>query len=135
MPDENPYQSPVSVGTSGDPPLSSAENRKRVQAALGLPALILVVLCQVAIVLHSVIIVQGAFRAPYVLDDLLLAFINLFTLCGAISMCRLRSLWFARTAMGLACIPCLSPLVCVGIPFGLWGLVVLSRPHVAAEFR
>ena len=64
----------------------------------------------------------------------ILALVHIVTICGAIEMLRLRSLEVARTAMALACIPCLSPLALIGIPFGIWGTIVLRRPHIATEF-
>lgn len=54
---------------------------------------------------------------------------------GAFSMIRRGSFaWVVTTAL-LACVPCLSPFYVVGIPIGIWALVVLRRPGVNAAFR
>jgi hypothetical protein len=61
--------------------------------------------------------------------------VNVVTLIGAIQMLRWRSYGFAMTAAVLSVIPCLSGCYCVGIPFGIWSLVVLSKPEVKQAFR
>jgi hypothetical protein len=38
------------------------------------------------------------------------------------------------TAAILAMIPCLSSCCIVGLPLGIWALVVLSKPEVKSEF-
>src|SRR5215211_39290 len=48
-------------------------------------------------------------------------------LFGALKMMRLQSFGWAMAASIAAVIPCLSPCCCLGIPFGIWSLVVLSR--------
>jgi hypothetical protein len=55
-------------------------------------------------------------------------------LFGALKMMRLQSYGWAMAAAILAVIPCLSPCCCLGIPFGIWALVVLSKPEVKAAF-
>jgi hypothetical protein len=47
-----------------------------------------------------------------------------------------RSVHYGRTVAAaiVACIPCLSPWVLLGIPFGIWALVVLCRRDVQAAF-
>lgn len=54
---------------------------------------------------------------------------------GALKMRRLESYGFAVAASILAIIPCISPCCVLGLPFGIWALVVLSRDHVRAAFR
>jgi hypothetical protein len=57
-------------------------------------------------------------------------------LMGAIRMLQLRSYTFAMTAAVLAVIPCTSPCCCLlGMPFGIWALVVLGDSSVKAAFR
>ena len=41
----------------------------------------------------------------------------------------------ALTASILAIIPCLSPCCLVGLPIGIWAIVVLSKPEVKAAFH
>ena len=54
---------------------------------------------------------------------------------GAIQMMRGRSFGVSRTAAILAVIPLTSCCFVIGIPFGIWALVVLSQPDVKALFR
>jgi hypothetical protein len=55
-------------------------------------------------------------------------------LFGALKMMRLQSYGLAMAASILAVIPCLSPCCCLGIPFGIWSLVVLKKPEVKSAF-
>ena len=55
-------------------------------------------------------------------------------LSGAVQMCRLRGYGYAMTATIVAMVPC--SLCCIlGLPFGIWGLVVLMKPEVKNAFR
>lgn len=54
---------------------------------------------------------------------------------GARKMRRGEDYRRAKIAAILSCIPILSPIMYVGIPFGIWALVVLRRPDVRAEFQ
>jgi hypothetical protein len=60
---------------------------------------------------------------------------NSIILAGALRMRNLRSRGLARGACILALIPCLGPCFVLGIPFGIWGLVVLKDPQVSAAFE
>lgn len=55
-------------------------------------------------------------------------------LLGAIKMKKLQSYGLAMTASILALLPC-SPCCVVGLPFGIWALVVLNKPEVKAAFH
>lgn len=54
---------------------------------------------------------------------------------GALSLLRVSSYGMAMTGSILAVIPCLSPCCVLGIPFGIWALVVLNDESVKAGFR
>lgn len=60
--------------------------------------------------------------------------IGILVLLGALKMRQLRSHGLAMTAAILAMIPCLSPCCLLGLPFGIWALVVLSKPEVQSQF-
>ena len=67
--------------------------------------------------------------------DLFFAAMNGFVLFGAIKMLRLES----RTLVTVACIIAMLPVTisccCIlGLPFGIWGLVVLNKPDVKSHF-
>ena len=54
---------------------------------------------------------------------------------GALSLLRASSYGLAMTGSIIAVIPCLSPCCILGIPFGIWALVVLNDESVKAGFR
>ena len=54
---------------------------------------------------------------------------------GCIKMMKLQAYGFAFATSILAMIPCISPCCLLGIPFGIWGLVVLNDPLVRNSFR
>jgi len=54
---------------------------------------------------------------------------------GASRMMKLESYSFAVAAALLSIIPCLSsPCIILGMPFGLWALIILMDPGVKAGF-
>jgi hypothetical protein len=61
--------------------------------------------------------------------------LTIIILLGAIRMKNLEGYGLAITASILALIPCTSPCCCLGLPFGIWALVVLSDPVVKASFK
>jgi uncharacterized membrane protein len=61
--------------------------------------------------------------------------IGVVVLLGAMKMKRLESYGFAMTAAILAMIPCVSPCCLLGIPIGIWAVVVLVNPEVKTAFR
>jgi hypothetical protein len=60
---------------------------------------------------------------------------GIVVLVGAIKMKTLENYGFAMTASILAMIPCVSPCCLLGLPFGIWAIVVLSDPVVKASFK
>jgi len=53
---------------------------------------------------------------------------------GALQMQKLRNYGLCMAASILAMIPCLSPCCCIGLPIGIWALVVLSKAEVKPFF-
>ena len=53
---------------------------------------------------------------------------------GAMKMRQLNSWGLALAASILAMIPCLSPCCCLGLPIGIWALIVLFDNNVKASF-
>jgi hypothetical protein len=75
-------------------------------------------------------------HGPLGMVNLLFGFIvSGLVLLGAIKMLGLRGYNFAITASILALIPCFTPCCCIGLPFGIWALVVLNRPEVKSQFE
>ncbi len=56
-------------------------------------------------------------------------------LVGALKMKKLESYGFAMAASVIAMVPCISPCCLVGLPVGIWALVVLNDAQVKAAFR
>ena len=54
---------------------------------------------------------------------------------GSIAMLRLRGYRDAMAAAVLAVIPICSPCFVLGIPFGIWAIVVLMRVEVRTKFQ
>jgi hypothetical protein len=63
------------------------------------------------------------------------AIIGVVILRGAGNMRRLENHSLAVTASVVAMIPCVSPCCLLGLPFGIWALVVLNKPEVKSQFE
>ncbi|MHC4914868.1 MAG: hypothetical protein ACYTGB_05195 [Planctomycetota bacterium] len=75
--------------------------------------------------------VQGALATAFYLY---LSLANLILLIAANKMRTLSSYPLAMASAILAVIPVLSPCCALGIPFGIWALVVLGKPEVVDAF-
>ncbi len=69
-----------------------------------------------------------------IINGLFALAMSVLVLIGAIKMQSLRSFGFAFAAAILAMIPCLTPCCVLGLPFGIWALVVLNKPEVKSQF-
>lgn len=56
------------------------------------------------------------------------------SLFGAIQMKNLRSYGWAWAAAIINCIPCYGSCCCIGLPLGIWAIIVLIKPEVKAAF-
>ena len=138
LPDANPYASPASLndpGSSGNPLL--------------VPAILLLILSSL-FVLFIVVSLPTQFIRIRAIDTstaegagelcgsivslALWPLMNLAIALGAISMIRLTSYRSAYTAAILSAIPICSPCFVLGIPFGIWAIVVLNRPDTRQRF-
>jgi hypothetical protein len=61
--------------------------------------------------------------------------LDVIVLLGSMKMMKLESYGLALTASILALIPCTSPCCLLGVPFGIWALVVMNDEEVKAAFR
>jgi hypothetical protein len=61
--------------------------------------------------------------------------LDILTIQGSLQGLRLASFRDARRAATMAAIPILSPLFFLGMPFGIWALVILSTQSVQRGFR
>ena len=79
-------------------------------------------------------IIQGM-QGPFAgVISLGVAALNAFVLFGAIKMLRLQSYGLVMAACIVAMLPCQCCCV-MGLPFGIWALVVLSRQDVKGAFH
>jgi hypothetical protein len=144
---DNPYQSPTEL------PVDAT----RAKSAVLIPAIVLLVLASLSIfndLVSGVIIVidvvriaqlnSGREQMPLDAIVMLTFFVaacvlyflsHVLVFYGAIQMLRFRSPGIARAAAIVAVIPICSPLYVLGIPFGIWALIVLSKPEVQAAFE
>ena len=54
---------------------------------------------------------------------------------GALKMKNAESYGFAMAAAIIAMIPCVSPCCLLGLPLGIWAIIVLVKPEVKAAFQ
>lgn len=67
--------------------------------------------------------------------DLFFVAMDVVVLLGALKMMRLQSRGFAMTACIVAMLPFTIFCCCIlGLPFGIWGMVVLNKPEVKSQF-
>jgi|SRR5215831_14264382 len=60
---------------------------------------------------------------------------GILILFGGIKMRKLENFGLAMAASIIAMIPCISPCCLIGLPIGIWSLVVLSKPEVKGAFH
>jgi hypothetical protein len=58
-----------------------------------------------------------------------------FIIVCAVKMKKLESYGLAMTGAILAMLPCNCPCCCIGIPIGIWALVMLNKPEVRMNFH
>ncbi len=58
-----------------------------------------------------------------------------FIIYAALKMKELNQWGLAMAASILAMIPCISPCCIIGLPIGIWCLVVLTKPEIKAAFH
>jgi hypothetical protein len=60
--------------------------------------------------------------------------LSIVVLIGGLQMLQLRRYTFCLCTAILALLPCISPCCCVGLPAGIWALIILAKPEVRAAF-
>lgn len=70
-----------------------------------------------------------------IVTNLLTIAIGVLILFGGIKMRKLENYGLAMTAAILSIIPCTTSCCLVGIPIGVWAMVVLFKPEVKSSFR
>lgn len=106
-------------------------------AALQILSMVSIILLVVGICVNLIVhILNGDFSGLYQNISMSAAslFVNILVFRGAGKMRNLTSYNDAQLAAVMALIPCCGPVVILGIPFGIWSLVVLNQLEVSAEF-
>lgn len=78
-------------------------------------------------------IVQSAQSGGLVINFLVLA-TSAFVIFGARKMRKLESHGLAVAASVVALLPCVGPCCCVGLPVGIWSLIVLMKDEIKTAF-
>ncbi len=66
--------------------------------------------------------------------ELIKVALAIFIIFAALKMKKLENHGMAMVASILALIPCFSPCCCLGIPIGIWALIVLGKTEVKSFF-
>jgi len=129
----NPYSPPTLA------PEIHQDPRELARARLSRPATALIIMASIHSVFVTIVLVSSAIAflaGNFHFDnaiDTVLASIQLISLIliaiGGAKMAFLESLPWARLGAVLACIPFLSPFIVLGIPFGIWALILLINPN------
>ncbi len=165
MPGAIPPQAAVSghVAPAGAAPVpaprAGADARARAQQAVSGPAICLMVVAGLGLVFGVIgllmslsmggsmppmpgldpdmlrIIEKFAYGPIAIVTKVISLAISALILFGAIRMQQLTNHGLAMAVAIIAMIPCFSPCCLLGIPFGIWALVVLSRPDVRSQFK
>jgi hypothetical protein len=68
-------------------------------------------------------------------NDLFTLAMSILVLVGALRMKALRSYEFSFIAALLALLPCVTSCCLIGLPFGIWAILVLRRPGIKGQFK
>jgi hypothetical protein len=154
---ENPYASPTSYTPAGTPPLVYGDLQVYAASRVAGPATALIVTGWLGLALEVFRMVtmiaqigfMGAqaarprgdewaafamFGGMGIVGLLVSVVLCILVIVGAMKMKALESYGFALASAIIALLPC-GPCCLLGIPFGIWAIVVLSDGQVRAAFR
>lgn len=80
---------------------------------------------------HLEEVFEGVFSIGFTLIELLVAG---FIIYAALKIKELKQWGLGVAACIMAMLPCISPCCIIGLPLGIWCLVVLMRPEVRDSF-
>ena len=85
---------------------------------------------------HMMVLESGSFEDSmlYLITTSLTLLWPFVVLWGSFQMLRMRSYFWARAAAAMAIVPICGPCVILGVPLGIWALIVLRKPEVRAAF-
>jgi hypothetical protein len=143
--------SPVPVPAMPAAPLPGSQGAEQVNG----PAIGLIVVAVLGVILQITSLIFNLVGASFLANARMPneAWVNMFSgaigvvsniigilmsgliLFGAMKMKKLESYGLAMTASIIAMIPCFSPCCLIGLPIGIWALVVLAKPEVKSAFH
>jgi hypothetical protein len=135
--EDNPYKSPI----ADDATVSAGSDVLSAGRLVRAPAISLVILASIAMLLDSAVIMNVALYDRLKIleqhgpDQGMIVVVLDITMNGLIFLVHLFVLFGAVTAAIVSLLPFCSPVVLLGIPFGIWALVVLRRHDVREAFR
>lgn len=157
--DVNPYQSPTPQPGWGN--AGAGGGREQALARVKVPAIMLMILAPLGILLFAV---DGGFRLLNIINDnvpmngldmnapgvktgfyigqygtlvveVLGFFLQIVVLVGAYHMMTLKNRTMAMAANIISCVPCISACCVLGMPFGIWGQVLINDPAIKPFFE
>ena len=138
----NPYAPPpggIGYGLPQPPP-----DKDYAKSRLQIPAIVLIVLAALTAILRVGAIVmllqQAGNAAPPLMVPMLVGhgvplLLLIAVIAGCLKMLKVESYGSAMTAAIISVVPICSPGLVLGIPFGIWAIVVLNDPRVKASFK
>ena len=130
-------------------PMPAANPRQAAKDKVTLPAIFLIIIGAVGAAGAVLCLVTGLLQAAGVVsgnDDQVSAFLAAmwfalmavasgFTILGGVKLLKLRGYGLAMAGAIMAMIPCVGGCFLLGLPFGIWAMVVLMKPEVKAAFQ
>jgi len=142
-PSINPYEPPSIDSQIGIEP--KEQSIEQIRRRVSRPGTALLIMGSIAAVFPAIAIVGWLFNLLYIgfnavvasnlLVSLLFFACSVMISIGGGKMASMESYRLARLGAILACIPFVTPFIFLGIPFGIWALVLLYDPQVKAAFE
>lgn len=142
-PSINPYEPPSIDSQIGIEP--KEQSIEQIRRRVSRPGTALLIMGSIAAVFPAIAIVGWLFNLLYIgfnavvasnlLVSLLFFACSVMISIGGGKMASMESYRLARLGAILACIPFVTPFIFLGIPFGIWALVLLYDPEVKAAFE
>lgn len=139
----NPYEPPAIDSQIGIEP--KEQSIEQIRRRVSRPGTALLIMGSIAAVFPAIAIVGWLFNLLYIgfnavvasnlLVSLLFFACSVMISIGGGKMASMESYRLARLGAILACIPFVTPFIFLGIPFGIWALVLLNDPQVKAAFE
>lgn len=69
------------------------------------------------------------------ISNVLVLVLGAVTIVGALKMKNLENYSLSMAAAIIAMVPCVGPCCCIGLPVGIWALILLNKPEIKSAFR